>query len=48
MKVKTGVKAGGFDYNHNEAQARGASAGLKVKTGVKAGITVTKPSDIAT
>src|SRR4051812_11203679 len=37
MKVKTGIKAGGRDLNHNEAQARGESKGLKVKAGVKAG-----------
>jgi hypothetical protein len=37
MKVKTGVKTGGIELNHNEAQARDASAGLKVKSGVKAG-----------
>jgi hypothetical protein len=32
MKVKTGIKAGGSDMNHNEAQG-----GLKVQTGIKAG-----------
>ena len=32
MKVKTGIKAGGWSLNHNEAQG-----GLKVKTGIKAG-----------
>ena len=47
MKVKTHVKAGGFNVgNHNETLVRAASpaqrptgpaSGLKVKTGVKAG-----------
>jgi hypothetical protein len=46
MKVKTNVKAGGLDWNHNETLARaaakgkgpqGKAPGLKVKTNVKAG-----------
>jgi hypothetical protein len=37
MQVKTNVKAGGTFPNHNEAQVRPASPGLKVQTGVKAG-----------
>jgi hypothetical protein len=44
MKVKTDVKPGGNHSsggvnmeNDNEEQARDASAGLKVKSGVKAG-----------
>lgn len=32
IKAKTGIKAGGVSFNHNEAQSR-----LKVKTGIKAG-----------
>jgi hypothetical protein len=38
LKVRTGVKAGGF-YNHNEAAARDAekAQGLEVRTGLKAG-----------
>jgi hypothetical protein len=38
MKVKTSVKAGGRELNHNEALVRVAAKGLKVTTGVKAGI----------
>jgi hypothetical protein len=37
LRVKTGIKAGGFNsrsFNHNSAPVR---AGLRVKTGVKAG-----------
>jgi hypothetical protein len=37
MKVKTSVKAGGTQMQHNEAQVRPASPGMKVKTNVKAG-----------
>ena len=39
LKVKTSIKAGGQEFNHNEALVRAASQarGLKVKTGVKAG-----------
>jgi hypothetical protein len=33
MKIKTNVKAGGRDLNHNQTMARG----LKVMTSVKAG-----------
>jgi hypothetical protein len=36
MKVKTSVKAGGMSMQHNEAQVRG----LKVQTGVKAGLSL--------
>ena len=37
MKVKSNVKAGGIERNHNEALVRNAAmAGLKVKTNVKA------------
>jgi hypothetical protein len=35
MRVKTTVKAGALTQNHNQTQA-----GLKVKTGVKAGTTL--------
>jgi hypothetical protein len=37
MQVKTNVKAGGINYQHNEAQVRAAA--LKVQTGVKGGAT---------
>ena len=39
MQVKTRVKAGGFNLNHNETlvQAPNQAQGLKVKTRVKAG-----------
>jgi hypothetical protein len=40
MRVKTNVKAGDgkrIVSNHNEAQVRTASPGLKVQTNVKAG-----------
>ena len=37
MQVKTDVKAGGINLQHNEAQVRAAARGLKVETGVKAG-----------
>ena len=35
LRVKTGVKAGGGNLQHNERQLR--VRGLRVKTGVKAG-----------
>jgi hypothetical protein len=44
MRVKTSVKAGGLNMNHNEALVRAehntspAAAGLKVKTAVKGGV----------
>jgi len=34
--VKTAGKAGAIEMQHNQAQARTASAGLKVRPGVKA------------
>ena len=34
LKIKTNVKAGGVEVNHNQRAARG----LKVKTNVKAGL----------
>jgi hypothetical protein len=34
MKIKTKVKAGGIDLNHNQRKAK---AGMTVKTKVKAG-----------
>ena len=39
MKVKTNLKAGGMQANHNEVLVRdaGKAKGLKVKTSVKAG-----------
>ena len=43
MQVKTNVKSGsggtggGSNTQHNEAQVRAATRGLKVQTGVKAG-----------
>jgi hypothetical protein len=38
MHVKTNVKAGAIAINHNEAPVRAAARGLKVQTGVKAGL----------
>ncbi len=38
MKIKTNVKAGGISYNHNQ------TCGLKVKTGIKAGLHRPPPS----
>ena len=43
MQVKTNVKAGGYNMQHNEAQVRAAARGLKVQTGVKAGATPSNP-----
>ena len=51
MKVKTNVKAGGIEWNHNETlicdaaraktvRAKTQSKGLKVKSSVKAGVRV--------
>ena len=37
MKIKTNAKAGGIDYNPNQTMTRA----LKVKSGVKAGISFT-------
>jgi hypothetical protein len=39
MQVKTHVKAGGLNLNHNETlvRAKGQTTGLTVKTRVKAG-----------
>jgi hypothetical protein len=39
MQVKTRVKAGGLNLNHNETlvRAKGQTTGLTVKTHVKAG-----------
>jgi hypothetical protein len=50
MQVKTNVKAGVHfvavvskaSPNHNEAQVRAAARGLKVQTGVKAGLNFVK------
>jgi hypothetical protein len=45
MKVKTNVKAGGIEWQHNETLVRQAPKpqpkGLRVKTNVKAGEIVT-------
>lgn len=40
MKIKTNIKAGGMNLNHNEKLARG----LKLKTGTKAGFIPWHPS----
>ena len=37
MKIKTQIKAGGVDFQHNETLAPDRAKGLKVKTNVKAG-----------
>ena len=36
LSVKSGVKAGGIRWNHNETQAAERTRGLSVKTSVKA------------
>jgi hypothetical protein len=38
MKVKTAIKSGGLNPNHNEAQVR--ASGLKVQTSIKAGFRI--------
>ena len=37
MKVKTNLKAGGNNLNHNETLVRDTARGLRVKTHLKAG-----------
>jgi hypothetical protein len=37
MQVKTNVKAGGVNINHNQTLARDRAKGLRVKTNAKAG-----------
>ena len=37
LTIKTGVKAGGLRWNHNETQATGRTRSLTIKTSVKAG-----------
>jgi hypothetical protein len=37
MQVKTKIKAGGLNINHNETLVKAAPTGLKVKTKIKAG-----------
>ena len=39
MKIKTNIKAGGRENQHNQTMTRG----LKVKTGVKAGPSIPIP-----
>lgn len=37
LKVKSGVKAGGYRWNHNETEASERTRSLTVKSGIKAG-----------
>ena len=43
MQVKTNVKAGGMQLQHNEAQVRATAKDLRVQAGVKAGATAPCP-----
>jgi len=45
VKVQSGIKAGGFERQHNEAQAQG---GLTVQSGIKAGGGFTNHSEART
>ena len=38
MTIKTNIQAGGLLMNHNQTQATERTRGLKIKTGVKAGL----------
>ena len=38
LKVKTQVKVGGTQYNHNQTLLKSQARGLKVKSQIKAGI----------